>query len=50
MPGTKKQIPFIIPDIETAPQAHIYNPRLVHPEQVTDFAKQILEVSADAGL
>jgi hypothetical protein len=40
----------VIPDIETIPQAHIYSPRLVHPEQATDFAKQITEVSADAEL
>jgi hypothetical protein len=40
----------VIPDVETAPQAHVYSPRLVHPEQAADFAKQIIEVSADAEL
>ena len=40
----------VIPDIETAPQAHIYSPRLVHPEQAADFAKQIIEAPADAEL
>jgi len=40
----------VIPDVETAPQAHIYSPRLVHPAQAVDFAKQIIEVSADAEL
>jgi hypothetical protein len=40
----------VIPDFETAPQAHVYSPRLVHPEQAADFAKQIIEVSADAEL
>jgi hypothetical protein len=40
----------VIPDVETAPQAHIYSPRLVHPEHAVDFAKQIIEVSADAEL
>ncbi|MFQ5738718.1 MAG: hypothetical protein ACE5JX_06860 [Acidobacteriota bacterium] len=40
----------VIPDVEPAPPAHIYSPRLVHPEQVPDFAKQIIEVSADAEL
>jgi hypothetical protein len=40
----------VIPDIETAPQAHIYSPRLVHPEQAADFAKQIVEAPADAEL
>jgi hypothetical protein len=36
--------------VETAPQAHIYSPRLVRPEQAVDFAKQVIEVSADAEL
>ena len=38
----------VIPDLEAVPQARIYSPRLVHPEQMADFAKQIVEVSADA--
>jgi hypothetical protein len=40
----------VIPDVEAAPQAHVYSPHLVHPEQATDFAKQVIEVSADAEL
>jgi hypothetical protein len=40
----------VIPDMETAPQAHLYSPRLVHAEQAADFAKQVFEVSADAEL
>jgi hypothetical protein len=40
----------IIPDVETAPPAHVYSPRLVHPEQALDFAKQVIEVAADAEL
>jgi hypothetical protein len=40
----------VIPDVETAPQTHIYSPRLVHPEQAADFTKQVIEVSADAEL
>lgn len=40
----------VIPDVATAPQAHVYSPRLVHPEQAADFAKQIIEASADAEL
>jgi hypothetical protein len=38
----------IIPDMKTTPQAHVYSPRLVHREQAADFAKQIIEVPADA--
>ena len=40
----------VIPDLESAPKAHVYSPRLVHPEQVGDFDKQVIEVSSDAGL
>jgi hypothetical protein len=40
----------VIPDVEIAAQAHVYSPRLGHPEQAADFAKQIIEVSADAEL
>ena len=40
----------VIPGLEAAPKAQVYTPRLVHPEQAGDFAKQIIEVSADAGL
>jgi hypothetical protein len=40
----------VIPDVETVPSAHLYSPRLVHPEQAVDFAKQVIEVSADADL
>jgi len=31
----------IIPGVETAPEAHMYSPRLLHPEQTADFAKEI---------
>ena len=40
----------VIPDVESAPPAHVYSPRLVHPEQAPDFAKQVIEVSTDAEL
>ncbi len=41
----------VIPDFEAAPlKARVYTPRLVHPEQANDFAKQVIEESADAGL
>ena len=46
----KTRVYVVIPDLETAPEAHIYSPHLVHPEQADDFAKQVIEVSADAGL
>lgn len=34
------------PGLEGAPKAHVYSPRLAHPEQAGDFAKQVIEVSA----
>jgi hypothetical protein len=40
----------VIPEVETVPPAHVYSPRLAHPEQAADFAKQIIEVSVDAEL
>jgi hypothetical protein len=40
----------VIPEVETVPQVHVYSPRLVRPEQAADFAKQVIEVSADAEL
>lgn len=47
----KTKVYVVIPDVEAAPpKARIYSPHLVHPEQATDFAKQVIEESADAGL
>ena len=40
----------VIPDAEPLPLARTYSPRLAHPEQAPDFAKQVIEVSADADL
>jgi hypothetical protein len=40
----------VIPDSESAPQPRLYSPRLGHPEQAADFAKQIIEVLPDAEL
>ena len=40
----------VIPEMETRPLAHVYSPRLAHPEQAPDFAKKVIEVSANAGL
>jgi len=40
----------VLPDLAAAQRAHIVTPRLVHPEQSAYFAKEIVEVSADAAL
>ena len=42
----KTRIFVVIPDLESALKAHIYCPRLAHPEQADDFAKQVFEVSS----
>ena len=46
----KTKVYVIVPDLEAVPKAHVYTPRLVRPDQAGDFAKQVIEVSADAGL
>ena len=40
----------VIPDLAAGPRAHIPSPRLAHPKQASDFAKQVLEVGPDAEL
>lgn len=40
----------VISDIAPLPQAHISSPRLLHPEQAAEFAKQIIEAPSDADL
>jgi hypothetical protein len=38
----------VVPNCVIALKASVYSPRLRHPEQATDFAKQIVEAPADA--
>ena len=40
----------VIPDVEAAPLASAYSPRLARREQARDFAKQVIEVPTDAEL
>jgi hypothetical protein len=40
----------LIPSVESVPKARIHSPRLAHPDQAADFAKQIVGVCADADL
>lgn len=37
-----------LPDRDPNSVAHIRSPRLVHPEQVTDFEKQVIEDTTDS--
>jgi hypothetical protein len=40
----------VIPTLKSGPRAYIRSPRLAHPEHATYFAKEIIEVPADAEL
>ena len=44
------EVYVVIPDFEAVPRAHVRSPRLVHPVQAADFAKQVIQVSDDANL
>jgi hypothetical protein len=46
----KTRVYVVIPDFEPEPRAHVRSPRLAHPEQAGDFAKEIIEVTPDAKL
>lgn len=46
----KMKVYVIIPGFETKRIAHIYSPRLVHPEQAVDFKKEVIEELPDAGV
>ena len=39
----------VVPDVE-APRHHVRSPRLARPEQVADFAMEVLEDEPNAGL
>ena len=45
----KARVYIIIPDVPATQAAHVYTPRLVHPEQAADFKLEIIEAD-DAGL
>jgi len=40
----------IVPDFRVEQVAHVFTPRLVHAEQVTDFKMEIVEGLPDAGV
>lgn len=46
--GTKVYV--VVPDIQIEQVAHIFSPRLAHPEQVVDFKMEVIEESSDASL
>ncbi|RIK71857.1 hypothetical protein DCC62_21300 [candidate division KSB1 bacterium] len=46
----KGRVYVIIPDLEPKRVAHVYSPRLVHPEQAKDFRLEVREAPPDAGI
>jgi hypothetical protein len=46
----RAKVYVIIPDVEVQGVAYIGSPRLVHPEQAVDFAKEVLEEPSDGDL
>ncbi len=40
----------VLAEAEASRLAHVYSPRLAHPEQASDFVKQVFEVSTDEGV
>ena len=48
----RTKVYVIIPDVEVQVQGITYigSPRLVHPEQAADFAKEVLEEPSDGDL
>lgn len=46
----RTKVYVVIPDVASAPRAQVRSPHLAHPEQAADFAKQMIEVSPDAGI
>ncbi|HLF25250.1 MAG TPA: hypothetical protein VJG32_02845 [Anaerolineae bacterium] len=40
----------VVPDLQVAQVAHIFSPRLAHPDQAADFTMEVVEESPDAGV
>jgi hypothetical protein len=39
----KAKVYVVVPEAEAQPSAYVSSPRLVHPEQITDFTKEVAE-------
>ncbi len=39
----KTKVYVVVPDYEVNQTGHIFSPRLAHPEQVSDFKKEVVE-------
>lgn len=39
----KTRVLIVVPDMHVLKEAHLYSPRLVHPEQAADFKLEVIE-------
>ena len=46
----KTKVYIVIPDFDTRKIVRVFSPRLVHPEQVADFKKEMVEESLNASV
>ncbi len=46
----KTRVYVVIPGIQIERVAHVFTPRLAHPEQAVDFELEIIEEPSHAGL
>lgn len=46
----KAKVYVVVPDVEIASAVYVGSPRLVHPEQVVDFEKEVVEDDRNARL
>ncbi len=46
----KIKVYVVVPDFQLERSAHIFTPRLVHPEQAADFKMEIIEEPTNAGV
>jgi len=46
----KTRVFVVVPGVDMQPAYYIGSPRLVHPEQATDFVKEVIEEEKDASL
>jgi hypothetical protein len=46
----KTRVYVVVPEMADDQPARIRSPRLAHPEQAGDFAKEVLEGQTDAGV
>lgn len=46
----KARVYVVVPNFDPMPVATIFSPRLAHPNQMSDFEKEMVETPADAPL